>query len=156
MIVLGIDPGSATGAVAWVSSSGDADVDDLPLVDGSVDPHALAALLGAPESPVAVYVERVASMPRQGVASSFKFGRSAGAIHATVQLSGLRLELVTPAKWKQHHRLPADKEKARALALRKWPGLASELARKKDADRAEALLIAAYGLANELKERGKP
>ncbi len=39
-----------------------------------------------------------------------------------------------------------EKEQARALAIRRFPALASDMARKKDADRAEALLIGAFGL----------
>ena len=145
MIVFGIDPGSAKGGMAWVASDGTAAVDDLPLVAGTVDPHGLAAFLrSAPAA--AVYVELVGAMPKQGVASTFKFGRAVGAIHATVQLCGLRLQLVTPAKWKRLHRLGPDKEQARGLAIRRFPGLAASLARKKDADRAEALLIADAGL----------
>lgn len=36
--------------------------------------------------------------------------------------------------------------RSRALALRRFSQLAGEVARKKGADRAEVLLIAAYGL----------
>ena len=45
MLVIGIDPGSASGAVAWLRADGRAGVHDLPLIDGNVDPHALRALL---------------------------------------------------------------------------------------------------------------
>lgn len=152
MIVFGIDPGSAKGAVAWVGPHGAA-VFDLPIVDGTIDPHALAALLRAQAGAQAVYVENVSAMPKQGVASTFRFGRAFGAILATVQLSGLRLELVTPSKWKRHHGLGPDKEQARALAIRRFPALAGDLARKKDADRAEALLIADFG--RTLIEKGQ-
>jgi hypothetical protein len=48
---------------------------------------------------------------------------------------------VTPTQWKRHHGLSADKEKARALAIQKWPEQYHRLERKKDANRAEALLI---------------
>jgi hypothetical protein len=145
-VVIGVDPGSASGAVAWIAADGGAGVSDLPLVAGTVDPHRLKALLLSAPQPVAVvFIENVAAMPRQGVSSTFKFGRAVGAIHATIALAGLRLELVTPTTWKKHHHLGADKEKARALALRRWPALADQLARKRDADRAEALLIASYG-----------
>lgn len=146
MTVFGIDPGSAKGAVAWIGPES-AGVADLPIVDGFLDPHALSTLIRAQSGAQAVYVESVSAMPRQGVASTFKFGRAFGAILATVQLSGLRLELVTPSIWKKHHRLGRDKEAARALAIRRFPHLASDLARKKDVDRAEALLIADYGRA---------
>ncbi len=91
---MGIDPGSASGAVAWLHADGRAGVNDLPLIAGALDPHALhALLLDTPEPATAVYVERVSAMPRQGVASTFKFGRAVGAIWATVALAGLRLEL---------------------------------------------------------------
>jgi len=149
MIVFGIDPGSSKGAVAWVSGNGSASVFDLPLVDRALDPHSLSEILGsAPSSPAAVFVERVGAFPGQGIASAFRFGQATGAIHACVQLCGLRLDLATPSKWKRHYGLGPDKEKARALAIRRYPGLALELARKKDADRAEALLIAEYGLVS--------
>ena len=146
MLVFGIDPGSAKGAVAWVRGA-DAGVEDLPLVDRSLDPHALAEMLRARGPADAVFVERVGAMPRQGVASTFAFGRAVGAIHATAQLVGARLELVTPGKWKGFQRLNSEKEKARALAIRRFPDLSGDLSRKKDADRAEALLIADYGQA---------
>ncbi len=147
MLVIGIDPGSASGAVAWLHAEGRAAVSDLPLIAGALDPHALRSLLlDTPEPATAVYVEHVSAMPRQGVASTFKFGRAVGAIWATVSLAGLRLELVTPTEWKRWHRIGPEKEHARALAIRRFPALASDMARKKDADRAEALLIGAFGL----------
>jgi hypothetical protein len=147
VLVIGIDPGSASGAVAWVHPDGQAAVSDLPLIAGALDPHALRTLLlDTPEPATAVYVEHVSAMPRQGLASTFKFGRAVGAIWATVQLTGLRLELVTPTEWKRWHRIGPEKEQARALAIRRFPALASDMARKKDADRAEAALIADFGL----------
>ncbi len=147
MLVIGIDPGSASGAVAWLHAEGRAAVSDLPLIAGALDPHALRTLLlDTPEPATAVYVEHVSARPRQGVASTFKFGRAVGAIWATVSLAGLRLELVTPTEWKRWHRIGPEKEQARALAIRRFPSLASDMARKKDVDRAEALLIGAFGL----------
>lgn len=147
MTVIGIDPGSASGAIAWLSANDEAAVHDLPLVAGSVNAHQLrTVLLNAPEPVAAVFVENVGAMPRQGVGSTFKFGRAVGAIHATVALCGLRLELVTPTSWSRAQKLGREKEAARSLAIRGWPALANKLARKKDADRAEALLIADFGL----------
>ena len=156
MLVIGIDPGSASGAVAWLHSDGRAGVHDLPLIAGTLDPHALRSLLlDTPEPAAAVYVEHVSAMPRQGVASTFKFGRAVGAIHATVALAGLRLELVTPPVWKRWHRLGKEKELARGLAIRFFPTLAPKMARKKDGHRAEALLIGAFGL-HMLDGDGRP
>ena len=46
---------------------------------------------------------------------------------------------VASGSWKKHFRLDSDKEKARALAIKRFPRI--DLHRKKDAGRAEALLM---------------
>jgi hypothetical protein len=85
-------------------------------------------------------------MPRQGASSGFKFGRSVGAIEATIALCNVPLEIIEPSMWKRALRLPGrDKEQARQKALAIFPQAASLLARKKDHQRAEAMLIAFYG-----------
>ena len=109
-----------------------------------IDEIALADLISG-DGIAAAFVERVASRPGEGVASSFKFGQAFGSIKATVRLARLPLHLPTPAQWKRKHGLSKDKEASRRLALDLFPSLAERLRRKKDADRAEALLIAAYG-----------
>jgi hypothetical protein len=86
-------------------------------------------------------VENVHAMPAQGVSSTFKFGRGVGIIHGVAGALRLPITLVTPRQWKSFHSLVADKEQARELAIRKWPEHNRHLDRKKDADRAEALLI---------------
>ena len=80
-------------------------------------------------------------MPGQGVSSTFKFGVAVGIIQGVAGALRLPLIRVMPTQWKAFHKLSRDKEKSRELAIRKWPDLARYLQRKKDADRAEALLI---------------
>jgi crossover junction endodeoxyribonuclease RuvC len=80
-------------------------------------------------------------MPLQGLSSTFKFGMGVGIIHGVAGALRLPLTLVSPSQWKSFHSLPKEKEAARALAIRKWPEHNRHLDRKKDADRAEALLI---------------
>jgi Holliday junction resolvasome RuvABC endonuclease subunit len=88
-------------------------------------------------------IERAGSMPKQGVASTFKFGRATGAIEATIALCGVPYTLIEPAVWKRRHGLyGADKETSRQLALQLFPSAAALLARKKDHQRGEAALIA--------------
>jgi crossover junction endodeoxyribonuclease RuvC len=83
-------------------------------------------------------------MPKQGVASTFKYGVAYGSLRAVVALSNVPYRLVTPATWKKYFRLDADKEKSRALAIQLWPGC-GYFALKKHHGRAEAALIARYG-----------
>lgn len=149
---LGIDPGFSSGAIAAVSPEGP-EVHDMPTIKGKgINVHALAAILNAIPADHA-YIEHVASMPKQGVSTTFKFGYGVGQIHAALALANIPYTLVTPQAWKKHHKLvkakgegtTAFKERARCRALQLFPSLSGDLARKKDADRAEALLIAAYG-----------
>lgn len=49
-----------------------------------------------------------------------------------------------PATWKKAMQLGPDKNKARAAAIKLFPFLKGDLARVKDHNRAEALLLAAY------------
>ena len=62
-------------------------------------------------------------------------------------LKGSRTEfnLISPQAWKYSCELKGkDKDDSRLLAIKKFPFLAGKLKRKKDVDRAEALLIALY------------
>jgi hypothetical protein len=140
MIFAAIDPGAVSAAIAVFSDATPLFVDDIRTTNGMIDSVALAKALK--DMRIAhVAVESVHSMPKQGVASTFRFGMGTGIIHGVTGALRLPLTLVTPTQWKGFHRLNADKEAARALALRKWPEHHDRLERKKDANRAEALLI---------------
>ena len=90
-------------------------------------------------------LEKQQAMPKQGVSSTFKLGYAFGQITTTVALSRTRYTMVTPVVWKRAMNLPKDKDAARRMAQQWFPDRASELKRKKDEHRAEALLIALYG-----------
>jgi crossover junction endodeoxyribonuclease RuvC len=95
-------------------------------------------------NPQVAVVERVASMPKQGVASTFKFGMSVGIIHGVLLSSGVPLELVTPSMWKKGMKLTGtDKDAARALAIRLYPTVQG-LHLKKHQGRADALLLGRF------------
>lgn len=142
-VILGVDPG-ASGAIAFYRPDRPAEIEvhDTPLADGQVDAAALARIVRASGATEAM-VERVGAMPKQGVASTFKFGMAYGAVLAACGVLMLPLRQETPGRWKKHFRLDSDKEKARALAIRTWPASAS-FGRKKDHGRAEAALIALF------------
>lgn len=142
--ILGIDPG-LSGACAFYSLGEPASmvVYDMPAADGEVSTTVLAELIER-HRPTEAIVERVGSMPKQGVASTFKFGLSVGAVHGV--LGALKIPYVreTPAKWKRRMSLNADKDKSRAMAMRLFPDAAGQFKRKKDDGRAEAAVLAYY------------
>jgi crossover junction endodeoxyribonuclease RuvC len=140
MIFAAIDPGAVHAAIAVFHDYTPVFVDDLRTVNGMLDATALAHALEDMKVQ-RVVIENVHAMPLQGLSSTFKFGMGTGIIHGVAGALRLPLTLVTPSQWKSFHGLDKDKEKARALAIRKWPEFNRHLDRKKDADRAEALLI---------------
>lgn len=149
---IGIDPG-ISGAIAVLDDN--PRVYDMPVSaklsgkGNQVDPYGLAHIIanaaqGA--STLTCYVEQVGPMPKQGVTSVFSFGRSAGVLEGVLAAFGLKTVMVRPQAWKKRAGLlKADKDAARTLAMQTWPSLSSELSRKKDVGRADALLIALHG-----------
>ncbi len=153
MIVLGIDPGIRGGLAVVNDSNGVGiliDAIDIPTVGSGarerVDVLAVRDWIRRLEPSFAL-IERAQAMPRQGASSGFKFGRATGALEAAVVLCGIPLEIIEPVTWKRFWRLPAkDKERSRQRALELFPGAHAQLARKRDHDRAEATLLALYGI----------
>ena len=141
MIFAAIDPGAVHAAIAVFHDHTPVFVDDLRTVNGMLDATALAHVLSDMKVQ-RVVIENVHAMPLQGLSSTFKFGMGTGIIHGVAGALRLPVTLVSPPQWKSFHGLYGpDKEASRALAIRKWPELNKHLDRKKDADRAEALLI---------------
>jgi hypothetical protein len=143
--ILGIDPG-ISGAIAFFFPDHPERVacEDVPIAAGNIDAVTLAARI-AIMAPDVVIIEQVGAMPGQGVSSMFKFGRAFGTVIGVVGALQLPLHMVAPSRWKSHFRLSADKEMARALALRTFPACGFQFSRKKDHGRAEAALLARYG-----------
>lgn len=145
MHILAIDPG-VNGAAAHLYSGG-AQVFDLPTA-GTGKHRVFMPAIFADQireiAPTFAVIERVHAMPRQGVSSSFRFGQAFGAIEGVIGALGISLNYVTPATWKRGLGLSADKDEARLRAIQLYPAAAAALSRKKDIDRAEALLIATW------------
>ena len=92
-------------------------------------------------------IERVHSSPRQGVTSAFNFGMSFKTPIAVANTLGIEEIRIAPQLWKAYHGLlKKPKDAARILALEKYPKFANDLKRKKDCDRADALLLGEYFL----------
>lgn len=146
-MLLGIDPGIVGG---WALVSADGSLiaaGDLPVAGTGaqrmVSGPVFAAELRLHTVDRAI-IEQVSAMPKQGVASSFKFGRAVGVVEGVMDGLGIPVSWVTPAKWKKAMGLGADKEASRQKAIRQWPSQSFLFARKKDHGRAEAALIALY------------
>jgi hypothetical protein len=140
-MILGVDPG-ISGAVAFLAPDGALVVEDVPVADAQVEPCELSRLIRR-HAPRLAIVEAVAAFPGQGVSSVFKFGRAYGTVLGVLGALQIPYTLVSSTRWKKHFRLSADKEEARALAIRTWPG-SEAFKRKKDHGRAEAALLAKY------------
>jgi crossover junction endodeoxyribonuclease RuvC len=154
--ILGIDPGLTGAIAAYHPGTENLIVEDVPTLrlpkgkttKAYVDLMALGRIIDClveGEPPPVVYIERVGSMPGQGIASSFDFGRTTGILQGVCAAHFLRIEQVTPQVWKKALKVPASKDGARARASQIFPRYASFWARAKDDGRAEAALIAFYG-----------
>lgn len=105
-------------------------------------------------SPDCAFIEAVSAMPKQGVSSSFRFGRAAGAIDAVVGCCGIPITYISSRRWKKFHNLKgSDKEQSRQKCIQLAPELSVWLTLKRHHNRAEAALIAMYGEYVELREQ---
>jgi crossover junction endodeoxyribonuclease RuvC len=152
--VLAIDPGTI-GAYAVVDMAGTiVTLDDLPTHSVShgrgkraeLDMHVLAAII-RDAAPVHAWLEQVGPMPKQGVTSVWRFGHAVGSIYGALVALGIPISFVRPIDWQRHHRIGRAPDEAIRRAFQLYPQAQSKLSRKKDQHRADALLIALYGLA---------
>jgi crossover junction endodeoxyribonuclease RuvC len=147
--VLGIDPG-LSGALA-LCHNGQWILLDMPIA-GDAKRHEV----NGPElcrwlrehKPDHAFIEYAAARPGQGVTSMFRFGVSYGSTNMALSACGVAYTVITPQKWKSAVGVPtgADKEASRQRALQLFPGEAANLARKKDHARADAMLLAYFGM----------
>ena len=97
-------------------------------------------------------VEQVSAMPGQGVTSMFNFGQSFGVIKGVCAAMQLPIYFVRPAKWKKYFDLiNSQKDSSRVRAIEMFPKFSSVLSRKKDSNKADAILIANYHINNQEK-----
>lgn len=140
MIYVGIDPGQTGALVAIHHNSERFTVVDF---DENEVRKALVEMMSG--NKLVVGIEKVHSMPGQGVSSTFKFGVNYGWWLGTLSVLGVEPHEITPQRWKKHFGLiGSSKDDARAKAIYMHSGLKPLLMRKKDHNRADALLIAQY------------
>ena len=161
MKFLGVDPGIRGGlAIVSIDANGVApllvDAIDIPVAGVGakerVDVLALRTWIEQ-HAPQHALIERAQAMPKQGASSGFKYGRAIGAIEAVIACCEIPLTIIEPTAWKKFHQLRGgDKEAGRQRALQLFPAAHALLARKKDHGRAEAALIALYGIPSKNPE----
>jgi crossover junction endodeoxyribonuclease RuvC len=157
MLICGIDPGFK-GAIAFLDpGSRELRIEDMPLAANAagkeeLDLYRLGQILTPPvgEKRLVSLLELVAPMPKQGIASAFRFGDGYGSIKMALVGHGWERHRVTPAKWKRHFRISSEKAVSRSLAAARFPAQAGLFARVKDDGRAEAALLALYALETNL------
>ena len=94
---------------------------------------------------VKVIIEQVSAMPGQGVTSMFNFGQSFGVLKGICSAMQLPMYFVRPAKWKKYFNLiNSEKDASRTKAIEIFPYISDELSKKKDANKADAILIASF------------
>ena len=102
---------------------------------------------------VVVVVEQVNAMPGQGVTSMFNFGQTFGAIKGVCAALELPIFLVRPSKWKKHFELiNSSKDASRTKTIEMYPSISNQLARKRDVNKSDAILIARFYSETRLKE----
>ena len=161
MKILGIDPG-LSGAIAVLENKKVLNIYDMPVMaEGKKNKKQLnsAQLVNIIRENIndneekAVVVEQVNAMPGQGVTSMFNFGQSFGVIKGVCAALSLPIFFVRPSKWKKYFELiNSSKDSSRTKVIEMYPLLSSQLSKKKDVNKSDAILIARYYYDTRLKD----
>jgi crossover junction endodeoxyribonuclease RuvC len=153
MMIFGIDPG-VSGAISVLENKKVIEVYEMPtMIDGKknkkqVNGSQVANIIKErlnDDNEIIVVVEHVNAMPGQGVTSMFNFGQSFGVIKGICSALSLPIYFVRPSKWKRHFNLiKTNKDASRTKVIETYPEISSKLYRKKDSNKADAILIARY------------
>ena len=153
MIIIGIDPG-ITGAISILENKKVIEVYETPtMIDGKKNKRQVNGAqitniikeIISNNKEVIVVVEQVNAMPGQGVTSMFNFGQSFGVIKGICSALSIPIYFVRPTKWKKHFNLiKTNKDASRTKVIEVYPEISGKLHRKKDSNRADAILIALY------------
>ena len=155
MLVIGIDPG-ISGSICFFQDGKINDVVEMPTmtegkknkkqVNGSQIFNEISnRTKKIDRDDIRVVIEQVSAMPGQGVTSMFNFGQSFGILKGICSAMQLPMYFVRPAKWKKYFNLiNSEKDASRARAIEIFPYFSSQLSRKKDSNKADAILIASF------------
>ena len=155
MLIIGIDPG-ISGSICFLDNGKILDVIEMPImtdgkknkkqVNGSqVYNEIIKRIKQFEKNQIRVVIEHLSAMPGQGVTSMFNFGQSFGILKGICTAMQLPMYFVRPAKWKKYFNLlNSEKDASRTRAIEIFPYFSSQLSRKKDSNKADAILIASF------------
>ena len=155
MLIIGIDPG-ISGSICFFEGGKILDVIEMPTMsDGKKNKKQVNGVqifnefsmrINKTESQnIRVVIEQVSAMPGQGVTSMFNFGQSFGILKGVCAAMQLPVFFVRPAKWKKYFNLlNSQKDASRTRALEIFPYFSTQLSKKKDSNKADAILIASF------------
>ncbi len=155
MLIIGIDPG-ISGSICFFEDGKVLDIVEMPtMTEGKKNKRQVNAsqiyneiskrIKQTDKREIKVIIEQVSAMPGQGVTSMFNFGQSYGVLKGICSAMQLSMYFVRPAKWKKYFNLiNSEKDASRTKAIEIFPYFSSNLAKKKDTNKADAILIASY------------
>ena len=155
MLIIGIDPG-ISGSICFFENGKILEAVEMPtMTDGKKNKRQvngaqiyneiLKRINKNEKQNVRVIIEQVSAMPGQGVTSMFNFGQSFGILKGICSAMQLPMYFVRPAKWKKYFGLiNSEKDASRTKAIEIFPYFSSQLSKKKDSNKADAILIASF------------
>ena len=155
MLIIGIDPG-ISGSICFFEDGKVLDAIEMPTmtdgkknkkqVNGSQIYNEISSKINKnKDQDVRVVIEHVSAMPGQGVTSMFNFGQSFGILKGICSAMQLPMFFVRPARWKKYFNLiNSEKDASRTKAIEIFPYFSSQLSKKKDGNKADAILIARF------------
>ena len=155
MLIIGIDPG-ISGSICFFEDGKILDVIEMPTmaegkknkrqVNGAQLYNEISTKINLKKKhDIRVIIEQVSAMPGQGVTSMFNFGQSFGILKGICSAMQLPMYFVRPAKWKKYFGLiNSEKDASRTKAIEIFPYFSTNLSKKKDSNKADAILIASF------------
>ena len=154
MLIIGIDPG-ISGSICFFKDGRILEVIEMPVmtegkknkkqVNGAQIYNEFLKRINKKEDEIRVVIEQVSAMPGQGVTSMFNFGQSFGILKGICSAMQLPMFFVRPAKWKKYFNLiNSQKDASRTRVIEIFPYFSTQLSKKKDSNKADAILIASY------------
>ena len=155
MLIIGMDPG-ISGAICFFENGEVKEIIDIPnMADGKKNKRQIngpqvyneisSRIKNTPKKEIVVVIEQVSAMPGQGVTSMFNFGQSFGVLKGICSAMQLSMHFIRPAKWKKYFGLiKTEKDASRTKVIEIFPYISSQLSRKKDSNKADAILISSF------------